>query len=435
MTHEGGGKREREAEADAPEKRARGETLSAGQQRAIDIAAAGKSLALLGPAGTGKSLAVQRIRDALVATHGAARVAVTASTGAAAFLVGGRTLHSFAGTGGGEEERFGMLFNKATKCEDTVKRWAGTAALIVDEISMIDAAYFDLLNRVAQRNRGNRRPFGGMQVIVVGDFLQLPPVRGAFAFTAGCWDALFGATTVVLTEVFRQRDPVFVAALHALRTASLDRAQRALLAACQADDEGAVRLFVRNKDADLHNGAKLAALPEPASVYVARDIMDKEVKVDFPVESRIELRVGARVMLRANVAVDIGLVNGACGVVAQLGARDAVVEFDCGQRVRVEPHAFRIDVAEPGGRTRTVQRVQLPLILAWAISVHKAQGTTLAAVRAELAGAWAEGQVYVALSRAATREGLCVRGLDRAAIKASAAVQRFYDEAAAWETE
>jgi hypothetical protein len=73
-----------------------------------------------------------------------------------------------AGTGGGEEERFGMLFNKATKCEDTVKRWAGTAALIVDEISMIDAAYFDLLNRVAQRNRGNRRPFGGMQVI---DFL------------------------------------------------------------------------------------------------------------------------------------------------------------------------------------------------------------------------------------------------------------------------
>ncbi len=433
--HDNGGKREREDADGAPEKRARGETLSAGQRRAIEIAAAGKSLALLGPAGTGKSLTVRHIRDALVAKHAAGRVAVTASTGAAAFLVGGRTLHSFAGTGAGEEPQFGIMYSKATRREDAVKRWADTDVLIVDEISMVNAAFWDLLSRIAQRNRGNRRPFGGMQVIVVGDFYQLAPVRGAHAFAAECWDRLFGASTVVLTEVFRQRDPVFVAALHALRTNALSDEQRALLAACDSDDGAAVRLFVRNKDADAHNAARLAALAGPPSVYVARDAVDDSVKVEFPVEPRIELRVGARVMLRANVHVDAGLVNGACGVVVQLGARDALVEFDCGQRARVEPYAFKIDVAEPGGRTRTAQRTQVPLILAWAISVHKAQGTTLAAVRAELAGAWADGQVYVALSRAATREGLCVRGLDRAAIKASAEVRRFYEAAAAWETE
>ena len=124
--HDNGGKREREDADGAPEKRARGETLSAGQRRAIEIAAAGKSLARLGPAGTGKSLTVRHIRDALVAQHAAGRVAVTASTGAAAFLVGGRTLHSFAGTGAGEEPQFGIMYSKATRREDAVKRWVAT---------------------------------------------------------------------------------------------------------------------------------------------------------------------------------------------------------------------------------------------------------------------------------------------------------------------
>src|SRR3989338_2690692 len=143
----GGAKRTRE-DAAPPEKRACGETLSAAQARAVEIAAAGRSLALLGPAGTGKSLAVAHIRAALVAR-----------------------------------------------------------------------------SRAAPRTRASRAPFGGMQVIVVGDFAQLAPVEGDFAFTAKCWDALFGATTVVLTEVFRQRDAEFVAALHALRTNTLAPAQ------------------------------------------------------------------------------------------------------------------------------------------------------------------------------------------------------------------
>lgn len=434
MTHEGGGKREREAEAGAPGKRARGETLSAGQQRAIDIAAAGKSLALLGPAGTGKSLTVQRIRDALVATHGAGAVAVTASTGAAAFLVGGRTLHSFAGTGVGPEARYAILFSCATR-GDTAKRWASTAALIIDEISMIDAAYFDLLDRIARRNRGNHRPFGGMQVVVVGDFAQLAPVDGAFAFTARCWNALFGATTVVLTEVFRQRDPAFVAALHALRTASLDDAQRALLAACNQPVEHAVRLFALNAAADECNQRELARLPGPPATYRATDTLHGMRAPEFPVGAEVTLREGARVMLRANIAVDIGLVNGACGTVVSLQGNTVTVDFDFGMRKAVPYTRFVVDVPQPNGTVRECARVQIPLILAWAISIHKSQGTTLERCEVDLRRTWAEGQVYVALSRAATREGLWVHGFDRATIKASAEVLKFYDEATTWETE
>lgn len=466
MAHNGGGEQEHaavppppgkrpreDALLDVPVKRPRGETppagkqpaeaaeplspgkqpcadaddaaLSAGQRRAVALAAAGRSLALLGPAGTGKSFAVRRIRDALAAAHGAARVVVTASTGAAAFLVGGRTLHSFAGTGVGDAARFGIMFACATR-GDAAARWAGAAALIVDEISMVDAAYLDLLDRVARRNRGSRRPFGGLQVIVVGDFAQLAPIDGAHAFTAQCWDALFGASTVVLTEVFRQRDPAFVAALHALRTASLDGAQRALLAACSRPVAHAVKLFARNADADAHNQREFARLPGPETTYAAIDVLHGLRAPDFPVGAKVALRVGARVMLRANVSVEDGLVNGACGVVAALGRHAVAVDFDSGRRVDIQRARFTADVPRGDGTPRECVRVQIPLILAWAISIHKSQGATLARCEVDLRRAWAAGQVYVALSRAATREGLCVHNLERAAIVASAEVLRFY---------
>src|SRR3989338_6132142 len=383
----GGAKRTRE-DAAPPEKRACGETLSAAQARAVEIAAA-------------------------------------ASTGVAAFLVRGQTLHSFAGTGVGSEAQFGMMSARATG-QKRAKRWVQTAALIVDEISMINAAYLDLLDRVARRNRASRAPFGGMQVIVVGDFAQLAPVEGDFAFTAKCWDALFGATTVVLTEVFRQRDAEFVAALHALRTNTLAPAQFALLAAGDKPVDGAVRLFAVNAAADECNQRELALLPGAPVRYAATDQFDKADAPAFPVDATVVVRPGARVMLRANIDVAAGLVNGACGTVVAATPAAATVEFDTGRREVITPETFTAGAPQPDGTVRDCTRTQMQLMLAWAFSIHKSQGTTLERCEVDLGRAWAAGQVYVALSRAASREGLCVRGLAPAKIKASAAVRQFY---------
>ena len=407
-------KRVREDDEDAAKRTA---ALAPEQRNAVALAADGRSLALLGPAGTGKSHVVRHIVDALRARHGGG-VEVTASTGAAAYLVGGRTLHSFAGTGIGGPDRYGIMYSCATK-DGAKARWREVRALVVDEISMVDAGYLDLLDRIARRNRGGRAPFGGIQVVVVGDFYQLAPVDGAYAFEARCWAPLFAGATVCLTRVFRQADPLFVGALHALRTNTLAAEQHALLAACSQPVPHAVRLFAFNHAADALNQTELRKLPGADTTYRA---IDTGTGAAFPVDARVALRVGARVMLRANLNVSAGLVNGACGTVAALTPHSATVAWDSGATDDVTEHMFAAENKDKKGCTRT----QMPLILAWAISIHKSQGTSLERVEVDLRGAWADGQAYVALSRAVSRDGLCVRGLEPARIRASDKVRAFY---------
>jgi len=187
--------------------------LSAEQQRVLRVVVdEGKSIFFTGPAGTGKSVLMRAIVSDLHRTYkvGSGQVAVTASTGLAACSIGGVTLHSFAGFGLGKES-VPILLRKIRRNLKAKMRWIRCKVLVIDEISMVDGGLFDKLEEIARIIRRINRPFGGIQVVMSGDFLQLPPIgeRGVdvsrFAFEARCWRSCV-ERVIGLTEVFRQRD-------------------------------------------------------------------------------------------------------------------------------------------------------------------------------------------------------------------------------------
>lgn len=198
---------------------------NAEQRHAVDLAHAGHSFFLTGGAGTGKSFTLRLVVQALQAKNGFERVFVTASTGIAACHIGGTTLHSFGGIGLGKESAQDLLRNLQKK-RGAIKRWHDCEVLVIDEVSMLDAALFDKLEQLARLVRHNERPFGGIQLILCGDFFQLPPVGLsnrpgiAFLFEAASWNRVV-PQTVLLRTVIRQKDQTFVDLLNAMRRGRL----------------------------------------------------------------------------------------------------------------------------------------------------------------------------------------------------------------------
>lgn len=358
--------------------------LNAGQRAALARALSGASLFLTGAAGTGKSFALRRIITALEA-RAPGTTAVTAPTGVAAVNVGGTTIHSFAGVGLGRAPA-DELVAKALASHSTCERWRAAQVLVVDEVSMLDGGLLDKLDAVARAARGvPDRAFGGLQLLFCGDFFQLPPVflGGGFAFESAAWAAAHVATCE-LTEIVRQSgDAPFTALLNEVRRGVLSDASAAALAACHvsrkarpADGIAPTRLYCRNADVDAENAAELAQLPGAAAAYVGVDDIKREPTsssaerallegLDKKSPARLELKVGAQVMLSRNWP-EHKLVNGSRGVVTSLYSDAARVRFDSGVEVVVRPA-----VAVHASRDGAVTRLQLPLKLAWACTVHK----------------------------------------------------------------
>ena len=307
--------------------------LSAEQRAVLQLARAGASMLLTGAAGTGKSLTVTRLVQAV--RRDARRVVVTASTGIAACAVGGVTLHAFSGVGSAQRpER--EIVQSALRNPRTVRRWRAADCLVIEEVSMVDADLLSKVDAVARACRGRDAPMGGVQTVLVGDFHQLPPVsRGgpAFAFESPVWPRLV-QHTVVLREVFRQRDSAFVRALNAVRAGAVGAADRALLARCAvpadgkaAAPAGAVVLCPRNDEADAINASRLAGLPGRATSLLAsfteskegsageRDSLRRQLERGCLAPEQLQLKVGASVVLLTNLDPARGLVNGTRGVV------------------------------------------------------------------------------------------------------------------------
>jgi ATP-dependent DNA helicase PIF1 len=250
----------------------------------------GKSCFLTGCGGTGKSYLTARLITDLKEKYGPAAVAVTATTGIAACHIRGVSLHSFAGIGLGQESA-DLLIKRVRRSRWAADRWRATRCLVIDEISMLDAALFDKLDAIARSLRADPRPFGGLQLLLVGDFAQLPPVSkgGAppadFCFDARAWTAAV-EVQVELRQVFRQRDAAFVALLAAIRLGECTPATVARLAAASAAAAAAAdaavagggapaerptRLFARNAEVEDVNARGVAALPGPAVTLAAHD--------------------------------------------------------------------------------------------------------------------------------------------------------------------
>lgn len=418
-------KRSRMATTDDPEEKRRmiikaerlKSMLSASQMTVFDRICAGESLFFTGEAGTGKSF----LLEAVVASMSVSGdVYVTASTGVAACAIGGTTLHSFAGVGLAEES-VDTLVQKLTDgktphLRKAASRWRSARLLIVDECSMIDAPFFSKLDEIARRLRRNRDvPFGGLQVVLTGDFFQLPPVSDAgMVFETESWKHLVGDKVYELTEAHRQRDERFLRMLRGLRQGCMSEndlqlmASRARLASEVPGD--ATMLYPTRKEADTVNEYKLSTLPGEEHIYDASDKGNCNAD-HWVAPARLVLKIGALVMFVKNVDLDAGVCNGSMGrvvdfaqtqglpIVELFGAKSATPLTVCKQTWEMKQ-----------GDDVVASRAQIPLILAWAITIHKSQGTTLSKVVVSTSKMFEKSQLYVALSRCSTLEGLFIVG-------------------------
>lgn len=415
--------------------------LNEQQKMILEACKSGRSIFFTGSAGTGKSFLLRKI----ISTLPPDGTVATASTGVAACLIGGTTLHSFAGIGSGEAglQRCYELASRAASSQI----WRKCKRLIIDEISMVDGDYFEKIEAVARYIRRNEKPFGGIQLILCGDFFQLPPVvkqdkfsRGAFSQDSGSSNAMrFCFQTKAwneciqnsyeLTVVHRQKHPEFVSILNSVRIGRVTEDIHKRLAATSKQTievQGilATQLCSHTNDADLINQSKLNNLSGEEKVYHATDTdphMTKQLDQQVQAPGKLTLKTGAQVMLLKNLNISEGLVNGARGVVIDFVQGYPLVKFKK-RELLVKPDKWSIKT--PG--SVIVTRSQLPLKLAWAFSIHKSQGLTLDCVEMSLSKVFEAGQAYVALSRAQSLDSLRVLDFDDRQVWANSKVLEFY---------
>ncbi|GJE87818.1 ATP-dependent DNA helicase PIF1 [Phanerochaete sordida] len=480
--------------------------LAPAQEQVLSRVKAGHNVFFTGSAGTGKSLVLRRIVQYFRTEKNMSGddLVVTAPTGLAGTNVGGGTLHSWAGVGINVEslkqtlnnivgaERYPAMRDGVSIFEagnpdalgSSAKRWIQCKVLIIDEVSMMAASFFDKLEHMARFIRGNEQPFGGIQLILSGDFLQLPPIGGAkskprFAFQATSWPKCV-EEPLLLSNVYRQNDQAFLAVLNDIRRNVISPRSLAFIKAHSKPVEypsgvWPVDLCARKKTVQARNDKALRGLAGSARPFTSYGDSRDGPHLDslFTVQRELSLKVGARVMLLKNLVPNV-LVNGSLGEVigfstaaqvhssgsATIGVPFAlagkfesaptgyayqryekefyeclqdytewpIVRFRCGSSttetvdILCVAHKFYAAHFDKGA----IWRKQVPLALAYAITIHKAQGQTLERVRVDLAGIFEAGQCYVALSRAANPACLEIVNWSESAVKINNVAVEWY---------
>lgn len=381
----------------------------------------GANVFLTGAPGAGKTYVLGQFIAR--AQRAGKKVAVTASTGIAASHLNGTTIHAWSGLGILDHLSSEDLKRLGSN-ERLIKRYNSTDILVIDEVSMLHGARLDMINEVAKVLRGNDQPFGGLQVILVGDLFQLPPVsRGTrqldFVHLSHAWAEL-NPRICYITEQHRQAgNDNLLSLLEAMRSGDVDESYNELLQERlqQKPSEGMVltRLFAHNLDVDSINKQHLGALPGDRYIFTM-ETKGSKAKIEqlakgLLAPEELELREGAEVMFVANNFAE-GFVNGSRGRVVRFDGERPVVRLLSGKLITVEPHSWSLN---EDGRIRA-EISQLPLRLAWAITIHKSQGMSLDAAQIDLSRAFTPGMGYVALSRVRSLDGLYLRGINSMAL-------------------
>lgn len=418
------------------------DTLTAEQKQVLTTVSEGHTVFMTGCGGSGKSYLIDVITEVIGKTKS---VHVTALTACAALLLGptAKTLHSWAGIGLGKDSVSELLF-RINRNGRAKKNWRNTDLLIIDEISMLTADLFDKLDDLGQRMRRSSKPFGGLQLLLVGDFCQLPPVVrdgiSRFTFQSDRWPTIVNKT-IQLTQIQRQKDPVFQKILGEARRGSLSPESETLLRSRMGLDWKSLKirptlLFPKNDIVDKCNEANLRALKGEKRVFKVRTLnpITKEHNPEYlkalelldregGYKPELELAIGAQVMCIQNLNMEKGIVNGSRGVVVGFDEEKSapIVEFISGHQETMVPHAWAVEGFEG------VFRQQIPLRLAWACTIHKAQGATLDSALIDIGPSTFEcGQAYVALSRVKSLESLYVHDFSADAFRLHPAVKLYY---------
>ncbi|MEX6429222.1 MULTISPECIES: HRDC domain-containing protein [Ferrimicrobium] len=400
------------------------------QAQAMTRLLAGDSVFLTGAPGSGKSYVLRQFIR--VATRSGKTVAVTASTGIAATQIGGLTIHSWSGIGIRDLLRQHDL-ELLTSKDRLVHRYLTTDVLIIDEVSMLSGNFLSMLDRLARTIRDVDAPFGGLQMILAGDMFQLPPINrdsteSDFAFHSAAWHDL-DPLPCYLTEQYRQSDDKLAEVLTAMRDGSFGVTHEAILSGRIGVEPLSgfepTRLYSHNVDVDAMNARRLADIASAPHTY-AMELRGPRALVE-PLQrgvlapQELILKVGAEVMFVANDQ-NQRYANGTLGRVVDLSGAWPVVQLTSSQRkIPVEPHSW---VVEEDGVNKAEIR-QVPLRLAWAITVHKSQGMSLDAAEIDLSRSFTPGMGYVALSRLRSLNGLYLKGLNAMALQLHPAIFDF----------
>lgn len=394
------------------------------QELALEILLHGESVFLTGEAGSGKTyLLNQFIR---LAKRAGKHVSVTATTGLAATHLGGTTIHSWSGIGIHDVLPANFFESMAKSRQEIITK---TDVLIIDEISMLHHFRLDMIDEVCRIVRKQPdKPFGGIQVVMSGDFFQLPPVnrgaeQGGFVVDSHVWQEM-NPVICYLNSQYRQDDEVLVAILRALRSGDVRRHHaETLLERVEYKppvDEQLTELHTTNLDVDVINERRLDALPGDEIQYsqmatgAQNYVENLERSVLAP--SLLRLKEGALVMAVKNSA-EKQYANGSIGIVKyfESGSDYPVVEFMNGKTVSMQPDTWELR----DGDKKRASITQIPLRLAWAITVHKSQGMTLDAAKIDLRKAFVEGMGYVALSRVKDINHMYLEGINQMALRVS----------------
>src|SRR3989338_5761068 len=403
------------------------------QAEALSILKTGANVFLTGEPGSGKTHTINQYVAHLRSCG--IEPAITASTGIAATHIGGYTIHSWSGIGIRRDLKKYYL-DRIGQNRNVVRRVGNARILIIDEVSMLSARTLSMVDAVCREIRRNQQPFGGLQTILVGDFFQLPPVNRRaededaqesfspktleqFAFFSPTWNAL-NPLVCYLSEQHRQEDAVFLEFLSALRSAGIVESHRVLLRTryLPKPRDGITQLYSHNADVNAINDAELAKLAGKAKTFemegrgpeklvgaLKRGCLSPEV---------LSLKIGARLMFTKNDVMTHRYVNGTLGVVTGFAETGyPFVKTNAGKTIYAEPDEWRI---EDGGRV-LARIIQIPLRLAWAMTVHKSQGMSLDAAHMDLSDTFEYWQGYVALSRVRTLAGLSLAGLNTRALE------------------
>ncbi len=401
------------------------------QNDALDMLKMGASVFLTGNAGSGKTYLLNRyiswLKDQKI------NFGITASTGIAATHIGGQTIHSYAG--------FGIRKFLSKEDLDQLEsrkylwnRFSKTKVLIIDEISMLHAGTLDMVDAICKTFKRNNAPFGGLQVILCGDFFQLPPVdrdrdaidASSFAYNSDAWKNL-DPVICYLTEQHRQSDDIFTGILNAIRGQNVDKEIVNKLKeriGKKNPNIKSAKLYAHNEDVDRLNNLELEKIDSELIEYrmtaSGKGAILESLQKSVLAPEILKLKKGALVMCIKNNH-ERGYVNGTTGIVVSCEEYAPTIRTNNGKLITILPESWTV---EENGKIKA-EVTQVPLRLAWAITIHKSQGMSLDSAEIDLSKTFAYGMGYVALSRVRSMEGLFLEGINEMALSVHPEVAKF----------